>query len=64
VPVPLVLRSEDFEGDVECEGGYFGRDISPGGLGDYMVSCMARLKQAEVGKFKANRLPGSSDQVT
>ena len=27
VPVPLVLRSEDFEGEVEWEGGCFGRDI-------------------------------------
>lgn len=27
MPVPLVLRSEDFEGEEEWEGGYFGRDI-------------------------------------
>ena len=43
VPVPLVLRSEAFEGEVEWEGGCLGETFS-GRLGDYMVNCMARLK--------------------
>jgi hypothetical protein len=33
--------------------GILGETFS-GRLGDYMVSCMARLKATKVGKFKAN----------
>lgn len=63
VPVPLVLRSEDFEGEVEWEGGCFGRDILREAWGLH-GELHGEVEGDKVGKFKANGLPGWPDQVT
>jgi len=53
VPVPLVLRSEDFEGEVEWEGGCFGRDILREAWGLH-GELHGEVEGDKVGKFKAN----------